>query len=199
MLVLLVLTMVVGVTSGACSKKGAGRTGATVPTERTTTTTTIDVTKIPNAITVDYANAVMKSLDHVLGDAFRELVANKAPTADFDARLVALYSGKELEHQRSVYGQTAANGFPNTRTDHSGDPVTTVESILRDEPSCHLFRVDRDFAGFILDPKAVSTKGFIALAPKDLASDSRSLNPTPWSIRFDGDTRSHNPPPEPCV
>src|SRR5436190_20829628 len=91
--------------SASCAAKTPHATGATVPTEATTTTTTIDVTKVPDHITVEYANAVMKSLDHVLGDAIRDLVENKAPDQHFLDLLNAVYDDPELEHQQSVFGQ----------------------------------------------------------------------------------------------
>src|SRR5436190_13439590 len=92
------VVLVLGLLAAACGGGKGGSTGATVPVASSTTSTTIDVSKVPDQITVAYANAVMRALDHVLGDAIRELVAQKAPTKRFVDLLQAAYDEPSLSH-----------------------------------------------------------------------------------------------------
>ena len=188
--------VVMALLAGACTGKG-GKTGATVPTERTTTTTTIDVTKIPDTITVDYANAVMKSLDHVLGDAIRDLVAKKAPDQHFYDLLNAIYDEPELSHQKSVYGQIAADNLRGMSAS-PGDPIAIVQNVLRSSSTCVVLGVERDMAPILSDPKVGAQQAFAAFVPKTSETDPTGANPSAWSMVFDGKTADRQEPLHPC-
>jgi hypothetical protein len=191
-----VLGVVLCLVAGACSNDRGGAVGATVPVETTTTVATIDVTKVPDVVTIEYVDAVMDKLDPIIGDAFRELVRDHGPNQKFLALLDAVYDGQEFEAQQSDYGFTAARGFENVRTD-PGDPATKVERLIKNVPGCLVVAADREFAAFYVDPKD-KIPGFIALIPKSEPSDPAQLNPTAWSIVFDGGTLDNVEPVTAC-
>ena len=185
---------------------GSGRTGATVPKESTTSssssTTTavaaIDITKKPDVVTVAYADAVMDELDRLLSDAIRDFVANDGPTKRFDDLLNAVYDEPSLENKRSVYGKFAIGGADEFRKP-PGDVVTSVREILKNEPSCVVLFVDRDFSAQIAQPRPDARKtGYIALAPTVASGDPVAANPTPLSIVFDGNVLEGEDPRAAC-
>ncbi|MBW3613768.1 MAG: hypothetical protein KY439_00445 [Actinobacteria bacterium] len=185
--------------AGGCESKGTAQPpGNTVPTEApASTTTTVDVASVPEEITVAYLDAVVDRLDVVVGDAFRELVRDRGPNKRFLDLLNAVYDGQEFEDKQSVYGRIAARDFENTRTD-PGNPVTTVEHIIKNEPGCVIVAANRTFAAFFKDPKEASTKGYLAFVPKAADSDPGGLNPTAWSLVFDGATLDDVEPVTAC-
>ena len=174
---------------GACSGRAGKPTGATVPTERVTTTTTIDVTKIPDVITVAYANAVMKSLDHVLGDAIRYLVAKKAPDQHFYDLLNAIYDEPAFSRKQSVWGQEAADRMQDFNVSRTGPDHISRQSrpanahmllTRRNSPtSTHLL------TKMWIRPRLASSPG-----PECGDAGPTGQGPTAWSIEFDADMQA---------
>ncbi|HET9444278.1 MAG TPA: hypothetical protein VFO65_13190 [Acidimicrobiales bacterium] len=198
-----VLVVMALVASGsACDNAdGSNGTGATVPEDTTTTSTTaapIDITTRPDVITLDYANAMMAELDRLHTEAIAAMVAEGVPNKEFYDKLNAVYDDPAFEFQQSVYGEAVADGVEEFRNP-PGPLATRAERLIRSDPDCVLFAVDRDFSAFLAAPRAEeSNKGFIALAPKGPGSDPAAHNPTPWSIVLDGDTQDGNDPEAPC-
>ncbi len=191
--------VVAAVVAGACQPgRSADPPGNTVPTEApASTTTTVDVASVPAEITVAYLDAVVDRLDVIVGDAFRELVRDRGPNKRFLDLLNAVYDGQELEAQQSEFGRIAARDFENSRSD-AGNPVTTVERIIKNEPGCVIVVAQRDFASFFKDPREASTKAYLAFVPKGSESDPAGLNPTVWSLVFDGGTLDDVEPVTAC-
>ncbi|MDP9441913.1 MAG: hypothetical protein M3P34_07020 [Actinomycetota bacterium] len=190
----------VAVSLAACDRAGGtGPIGPTVPLESTTTAApAIDITTKPDVVTVEYAQAVMVELDRILGEAVRAMVADDGPNKEFLDKLNAVYDEPSFENKQSVYGKLAAEGLGGFRKP-PGNPITTVESILRSDPTCVVFAVKRDFAPFLVAPNPESSdKGFIAWTPKTSSSDPAGFNRTPWSVVFDGDTFEDEDPRNAC-
>ncbi|MBW3615465.1 MAG: hypothetical protein KY439_09190 [Actinobacteria bacterium] len=193
-LVLLALTI------AACdSAGGTDPVGPTVPLEPTTTTPpAIDITKKPDVVTVEYAQAVMAELDRILGEAVRAMVADNGPNKEFLDKLNAVYDEPSFENRQSVYGELAADGMEVFRNP-PGDPMTRVQKILRGDSNCVVLSVDRTFAAFFVAPSPrPDNVSYIALAPKTEGSDPGGFNRTPWSIVFDGDTLEGEEPLQAC-
>ena len=198
-----VLVVMALVASGsACDNAGGSNgTGATVPEDTTTTSTTaapIDITTRPDVITLDYADAVMAELDRLLTEGVTSMVAADGPTDVWRAKLDAVYDGAGLEDKESVYVELAVDGLEEFRNP-PGSVVTTVDRIVRAEQDCVVIAVDRDFSAFLVEPNPESsTSGFIVWAPKGDQSDPAGLNRTPWSIVFDGRTLDGGEPVSAC-
>lgn len=184
----------------ACDSAGGMRpVGPTVPLEATTTAVPpIDITTKPDVVTVEYAQAVMVELDRVLGEAVRAMVADDGPNKEFLDKLNAVYDEPSFENSQSAYGELAADGMEVFR-DPPGDPTTTVQKILRGDPTCVVLSVDRSLAAFFVAPSPrPDNVSYIALAPKGEGSDPGGFNRTPWSVVFDGDTLGGEEPLEAC-
>ena len=201
---------------GACGGDGDGDgdggsdadpQGASVPDDgeassSTTTTTTpssaVDITKKPDTVTVEYADAVMDELDRILSDAIREFVAADGPTKGFDDKLNAVYDEPSLENARQEYGSAAANGMDAFKRP-PGDVTTTVKAILKQTGDCVVLEVERDFGPTLVAPRPdARTTGYVALEPTDADGDPADQNTTPWSIVFDGNVLEGEEPRNAC-
>ena len=218
--VLCCVALAVAGAGGACGGSGGDdedddRPGATVPDDdsgsygdessSTTMTTaagsgsaTIDITKKPDTITVEYADAVMDELDRILSDAIREFVAADGPTKGFDDKLNAVYDEPSLENKRQVYGKFAVDGADEYK-DQPGDVETRVKEILKSEDRCVVMLVERTFAAALVsvDPTARSTS-YIAIAPSVPESDPNNVNRSAWSVVFDGNVLEGEDPRSAC-
>ena len=191
---LVVLLLVLGTSCDGDSGQSS-RSSTTVPSS-TSSTTVLDVSVVPDVVTVEYLDAVIDRLDVLVGDAFRELVRDRGPNARFLALLDAVYDEPELEDKQSLYGEIAGDGFENVRDD-PGDPVTTIERIIKNEPGCVIVAADRTFASWFREPHE-GGQAFLAFTPKSPASDAGSLTPTALSVIFGGGTLDDVEPIDAC-
>lgn len=165
--------------------------GATMP--KATTTTTIDISVVPDEITVAYAQAVMDELDRVLGEAIRELVAKGEPTDEFVALLRAVYAEPQFSKEESYYGEDAANQFEGYRRP-PGSPKTTVKSIIDSSSDCLVLDGQRSFAEVFTTER----RSYSSLLQLQLASGQAKAQ-FPWRLVADITADSlQNPTPEVC-
>ena len=154
-------------------RSGGARTLETLPPEPpTTTTTAVDVTKVPAVIDVAYVQAVIDRLDVVIGDAVRVLVGNKGvPNAEFVQLLSAVYGEQQSQREQRGYGGfTGEDPFP-LRAD-PGNPDAKVTSVVDSSPTCIVLLADHDFAPIYVRPQAGhDIKAVVELHPRDPARD----------------------------
>ncbi|HEX2039300.1 MAG TPA: hypothetical protein VHF47_06165 [Acidimicrobiales bacterium] len=139
---------------------------------------------MPAVIDVAYVEKVMAALDHVYGDAIRILARERQITKEFLEHLVAIYTEREFEVAQRAWVEDVAKGLPGL-VGAPENPRTGIRHALLLTEACILVAVDRDFSGSRSSPPSTPQK-FIGLTPKQPARDPRNLNPTPWSISFDG-------------
>ena len=183
--------------AAACAGRSGGDTDATLPPEPSTTTTTIDVSKVPAVIDVPYVQAVMDALDKVTGDMVRVLVANKVPNAEFAALLQAIYDEPEFSTQQSEYGNYAARDLEPLRP-NPGNPTSRVARVVDSSPNCIVAEIDHDYGPIFTEPAPDPVGGFIQLRLKSPARDPIGRNPTPWAIVADIDAQGARIPGDPC-
>ena len=203
---LLIALLALWVSGVACSDDGASPPAASVASDRTTssttrpptTSTTIDVTKVPDEITVEYVQAVMDELDRRFGDLFRMYVEAEGPTQETQDLLTALFAEPEFTRLREGLGQLAAERFEGVRRP-PGDPETEVVKLLTASPSCVFVETNRDLDAVLEGPSTDDIAvTWIGLVPKDTSAPTASLNPTAWTLILDGTTGSGGRPADPC-
>lgn len=190
---MLSMVAAIGLVLAACSSDGgAEQSDATVPGP-SSTTTSIDVSRVPDTITVEYAQAVMDELDRLLGDAIRELVAAGVPSDKFVAMLKAVYDEPQYSKEESLYGEDAASGL---RSYHRppGNPKTVVEEIVDSSNTCIVLRANRTFKE-VMDIESPGVSAVLQLVPKPADAP---LNRTFWRVVADSPADEIQVPENPC-
>lgn len=134
------------------------------------------------AATVD---RVLAGLDGVIGDLQRILVRERRITPEVTDRLRAVYVGPELLNQIDALRADVANGLVGVK-DPPGNRVTTVSRLITVSPICIFVEVLRDYAPVTdgAGPRPVPL--YVVLVNKTEADDPKQLNPTPWTMLYDG-------------
>jgi hypothetical protein len=194
--------------AGACSNGGGvGRTGPTIPEERSTTTSPSTSTLDPAAYTVPetidqaYVQRVVSAYDHVLGDAIRVLKRDGGLSDDFLKHLLAIYTEPEFEFQQKLWAEELSAGRPAKTPSTAGDPITRVLSVARGDSHCITAKVTRDFAPTLLPgepPTSPEHDHYVVLVTRRQAPDPLKVNPTPWVLAFDGSKNDNSVPVNSC-
>jgi hypothetical protein len=197
-----VTVVLVSVLAAACSGSGDTSRGAS-PTVReeapTTTAPVVPVDQVPAVIDVAYVQRVIDALDHVMGDAVRELVAARVPNRAFYERLRAVYLDPEFQRVQTDFGADAAAGLKDLR-EKPGDPITRVERLITATQECIWVADTRDFGAVLrVDPAEETKRGFLALGRRKPELDPSNRNMTAWMIGFDGRRLSGEEPTNPCM
>jgi len=180
------VTLAVALLAGACAGgKGGHGSADTLPAPAPTTTTTAVSYAVPAEIDAVYVARVMQALDHVYGDAIRIMARDRAVTEPFLKHLLAIYTPRQFEVAQEIWVKDLASGL-NGLAPSPGDPITTVQSVVSSESACVLAAVAKDFQPTRSIPVKASPQRYVALIPKLDERDPEHLNPTPWTISFDG-------------
>ena len=181
-LVLAVSLALVGLT--ACSDRGS--TGAPA-----TTVASADGDEVAAV------NRILAGLDGVMGDLQRILVRERRITPEVTERLRAIYTGPELLNQIDAFRADVANGLTGYKNP-PGNRVTTVSRLLTARPICVFAEVTRDYAP-ITDGRAPRPASlYVILVDKAEADDPRQLNPTSWTMLYDGVQVDGSQPEDVC-
>ena len=179
-----------------CDGNG-GRTEGTLPPEETTTSSTAVSYEVPAVIDAAYVSRVMAALDHVYGDAVRHLAKTRHADEEFLKYLVAIYTDRFFRLAQDAWVKDEARGFPRLASS-PGDPVTTVQDLVRADPGCVVFAAGRDFAPTTSGPPDPTPQRYVGLVPIPPGRDAGRLNPTPWAMSYDGFTSTGSVPEDPC-
>jgi hypothetical protein len=197
-----VTVVLVSALAAACS--GGGDTSRSAsPTVReepsTTTAPVVPVDLVPAVIDVAYIQRVIDALDHVEGDAVRELVRAGVPNRAFYERLRAVYLDPEFQRVQTSIGASAANGLQGV-AEHPSDPVTRISRLITASAECIFVGVDRNFGPMFKEPPTAEERHtFLALGRTKSALDPAHHNPTAWMIGFDGRNLDGSEPRNPCA
>jgi len=178
------LALAVLLTIPACS---GGSDAASVPA-------TIPAAKGEEAATV---NRVLAALDGVMGDLQRILMRERRITPEVTDRLRAIYAGPELLNHIDAFRADVANGLAAYK-DPPGNRVSTVSRLITASPICVFAEVTRDYAPVTSGPPPPPSSLFVVLVAKAEADDPRQLNPTPWTMLYDGVQNDGTQPEDIC-
>ena len=190
------LLIVVALAFTTCSgeSRGAHDTLPPPPPSSTTTTITYDV---PATIDQAYVEKVMKALDHVYGDAIRELKQTGQADAQFQLKLGSIYADHYYRLALQGWAKEVTDGLRGI-ADKPGDPVTTITRLLRSDRECIVAEVKRDLQPLHSRPVIDTPQPYIALVPLPKERGVGSTNPTPWMMSYDGFRSDGSEPPDPC-
>ena len=184
--------------AAACAGRSGGDTDATLPPEPSTTTTTIDVSKVPAVIDVPYVQAVMDALDKLTGDAVRVFVAQRGPNKEWYDTFRAVYEDEVFKKLESEFGSFAARDLEPLQPS-PGNPQTMVRRIVDSSRTCIIAEVDRTFGPVLKEPPlAEAIPGFVQLGAKRPERDPAARNPTSWAVVADIDAKGSMIPENPC-
>jgi hypothetical protein len=164
----------------ACS---SGRPSS-APTTTATTAPNPDV--IPAVITPAYVDAVFRVLEHVDGNASRELIAAKAVTPQVLADIRAIYNDPLYAQEVQIARQSLQGDLSNVRPS-PGDVVVSVQRIIGMSPTCVLVETTSDFSAVVYKSAPPSASEYWQLTPKQPSDDPSNLNGTPWALAFNAD------------
>jgi len=190
---LVAIGAVTAVVAAAC---GGHRSAAPPPptvVASTTTTTTPDPTVVPPVITAAYLDAVFARLNHVYGDAVRELVQARSVDPRVQTLLRAIYADPQYQYELNVFQQGLASSLAQLRP-NPGDPVfSLVRWRLSDGCIETTVLVNPDAQ--LIQP-VTPVQAFIDLKAGTGSHDPGHLNRTNWSISYE---RNTPPPGESCA
>lgn len=191
----LALGAVTAILVSGCS---SARHHATGPTTTTAVAASPDPDVIPAVITPAYVDSVFRVLNHVYGDATRNLVSGKAVTPDVAADLRSIFADPLYGQQISEAQQSLQGPISNVRADPS-DAVTAVDRLLFASSDCILVQTTTTLAGVLIRPTPAPVAEYYELGRKQPGLDPGGRNPTPWVITFNADYLKPSPPPTRCA
>lgn len=156
--------------------------------------TTVSSADADQVATVD---RILGGLDGVMGDLQRILVRERRITPEVTDRLQAIYTGPELLNQIDAFQADVANGLTGYK-DPPGNRVTTISRLITASPICVFAEVTRDYAPLTEGPAPRPASLFVVLVDKAEADDPRQLNPTPWTMLYDGVQADGTQPEDVC-
>jgi hypothetical protein len=175
-----------------CSGGGAGGNAkGTVPP---TTSVTAPGGAGADAASVD---RVLAGLDGVMGDLQRILVKERKITPDVTDRLRSIYTGPELLNQIDAFKADVDGGLLGYKP-VPGNRVTTVSRLITASPVCMFAEVKRDYSPLAVGLSSKPTTLYVVLVNKEAADDPKHLNPTPWTMLYDGVQADGSQPEDLC-
>lgn len=199
----LALAAGLGILAG-CSGTGhssAAPTSSEVSSTTGLVTTTTDAPNpevVPQSITPAYVNAVFAVLNHINGNATRELVANGRLTSQAQSDLRAVYNDPLYGQEVRIAKQGLSGGFANVRHP-PGDIVTTVVDLETAGPGCIFVETKSDFTAVLVRPTSPVPSEYWVLRPKHPGDDPGHINPTPWALAFNAVYLTPTTIPDQCT
>ena len=139
----------------------------------------IDITTVPDDITVEYVQAVVDELERIYAEALVLLMEEGELTIEITDRIGEIFSIRQRDLRLQEFVQVAEDGFPGMR---SPDDIEVrrrqVESIWDRSTECiYAEALAFDGAFFLQEPDPV--RSFLVLRPPTRERPV-DVNPTPW-------------------
>ena len=186
---------------GACSSGGHRPDPSTSSSVAAPTTSTAPVAPnpyvVPPVITPAYVDAVFKVLNHIYGDATRELYSANGVDATVRLDLRALFSDP-LYAQELVNAAASLSIGRTELRNPIGDVVTTVNQVVSQSSRCIFVETVSDFSAVNLRPGSAGSE-YWELTTKDPSNDPQHINTTPWALSFNADFVNKTVVPDQCV
>ncbi len=142
-------------------------------------------------------NRILAGLDGVMGDLQRILMRERRITSEVTDRLRAIYAGPELLNHIDAFRADVANGLTGYK-DPPGNRVSIVSRLITASPICVFAEVTRDYGPVTAGPAPPPSSLYVVLVAKAEADDPRQLNPTPWTMLYDGVQNDGSQPDDIC-
>ncbi|HET9076527.1 MAG TPA: hypothetical protein VFN68_06320 [Acidimicrobiales bacterium] len=138
---------------------------------------------VPQSITPAYVNAVFAVLNHVYGDATRQLVASRSVTPAVEADLKAIFTPSLYAEQLQQAKASLKGPINNVKT-NPGDGITTVLDLVSASSACIFAQTTTTLDNVLLHPVPAAASEYYELTRDQPGLDPGHLNPTPWIITF---------------
>ena len=152
---------------------------------------------IPAVITPAYVDAVFKVLNHINGNAVRELVASRRLSPSVTSALQAIYADPLYEVELRVFEQGLATGLANVRI-HPGDRTTRVARLISWTGTCIFVQTSSNLSAVEVKPGPLAASEYWKLGLKTASEDPNHLNPTPWVLEDNQDYMVPTTVANPC-
>jgi len=183
---------------GALFLASACSSGHHTAAPTTTTTAAPNPDVIPAVITPAYVDAVFKVLEHIDGNASRELISSKAVTPQVLADIRSIYNDPLYAQEVQIAHQSLQGDLSNVRQP-LGDVVVTVTHLISSSPTCVFVETASNYDAVLYKTGNPVASEYWALRPKQNGSDPGHLNETPWSLAFNVDYNSPTSIPDQCA
>jgi len=188
--------------ASACSTghhpPAAAPPAAATATSTATTAGAPDPYAVPPTITPAYVDKVFAALNHVDGEASRELLIHHQLTPRFRALVRAIYNDPLYSVELGIASESLGGAIPRLRLP-LGDVQTTVVRIVASSPRCVFVETTSDFAAVLVDPGPPARSEYFRLSPTQASANPNALNPTPWSMSFNASYRTPTSIPNQCA
>lgn len=153
-----------------------------MPTPPPTTSSTSDPWAVPTTIDAAYLNRVLVELNHIDGDAFRDVRRAAAITPTFVRLETSIRAdASEVQLNEKDWQSSITDGFRGIKP-VPGDRRMEVIHILNSSPPCVLSAVTADFSGVTVGIPRAYPPWYVAVLPRVPTAD----NPTHWAFIYDG-------------
>jgi len=133
--------------------------------------------QMPAVVDVAYVQRLLDALYHLDGEATRRAFVSRAPDAEVDERLEAIFGDPALAEAKRELADQAADGFVRL-ANPPGDATVRVVEVLQAAPVCILVRADLDRGPVFRAPRPAPARVVIRLGRADVLA----LNPTGWGV-----------------
>ena len=139
----------------------------------------IDVTTVPDDITVEYVQAVVDELERIYAEAVVLMMEEGELTIEITDRIGEIFAVRQLDVRRTEFTETAEEGFPGMQPP---DKIETRRRIVQDildqgEGCLYVETVTSDQAFFV---DAVEPIEVYVLLEAPTVERPVDINPTPW-------------------
>ena len=139
----------------------------------------IDVTTVPDDITVKYVQAVIDELERIYAEAVVLMMEEGELTIEITDRIGEIFAVRQLGVRRTEFTETAEAGFPGMRP---SDEIETrrriVQDILDQGDGCLYVETVTSDQAFFVD--AVEPIDVYVLLEAPTVERPVDINPTPW-------------------
>lgn len=139
----------------------------------------VDITTVPEEITVEYVQAVLDELERIYAEAVVLMMEEGELTLEISDRIGEIFAQRQVDLRRSEFVDTAEAGFPAMRPP---EDITTrrriVEDILDQGEGCIYVETLTNDHAFFADP--VEAIEVFVLLEYPTVERPVELNPTPW-------------------
>ena len=183
---------------GSIALMTACSSGHHISAPTTTTTTAPNPNIIPAVITPAYVDAVFKVLEHVDGNASRQLIAAKAVTPDVLADIRAIYNDPLYTDEVRIAHESLQASTSNVRQP-PGDVGVSVIRLISTSANCIFVQTSDDYSTVLVAPGPSPAAGYWGLRRKQSGADPNQLNSTPWALFFNAVYKSPTSVPNQCA
>jgi hypothetical protein len=174
--------------------------GTAPPATTTDPSTTLPpTTLVPTKITVAYVDEVLAKLNHVYGDALRDLVMTRTVSSNIVSALKAIYESPLYRTEVQIFREGLKDdGLSNIRL-HPGDRKMDVIALVSASRACVFAKVKIDESSVDKTQVPASHAVYEGLKAKPSSQFRNTLNPTPWEFFFDLSTDAPERVADPCT